>query len=91
MTIYGLVKIGVEVFCLFFFIEFLFFISCCLHLNHNFKIYFQTSKMNPITQTRNLMKMNDRELEMGVAGTKNSWHQEYKVSATVPTSLSLYG
>jgi hypothetical protein len=35
--------------------------------------------MNPITQTKNLMKINDRELEMGVAGTKNSWHQEYKV------------
>ncbi len=36
--------------------------------------------MNPITQTKNLMKINDRELEMGVAGTKNSWHQEYKVT-----------
>jgi hypothetical protein len=36
--------------------------------------------MNPITQTKNLMKINDRELEMGIAGTKNSWHQEYKVT-----------
>jgi len=29
------------------------------------------------------MKMNDRELELGVAGTKNSWHNEYKDSAWV--------
>ena len=35
--------------------------------------------MNPLTQTRNQMKLNERELEMGVAGTKNSWHQEFKV------------
>ncbi len=41
--------------------------------------------MNPITQTKNLMKINDRELEMGVAGTKNSWHQEYKVTGFVLT------
>jgi len=39
--------------------------------------------MNPLTQTRNQMKLNDRELEMGVAGTKNSWHQEFKDSAWV--------
>merc|ERR1719167_541860 len=39
--------------------------------------------MNPLTQTRNLMKLNDRELEMGLAGTKNSWHMEYKDSAWV--------
>jgi len=39
--------------------------------------------MNPLTQTRNIMKMNDRELELGVAGTKNSWHSEYKDSAWV--------
>jgi len=39
--------------------------------------------MNPITQTRNLMAINDRELDMGIAGTKNSWHQEYKDSAWV--------
>jgi hypothetical protein len=41
------------------------------------------SRMNPITQTKNLMKINDRELEMGVAGTKNSWHQEYKVTGVL--------
>ena len=39
--------------------------------------------MNPLTQTRNIMKMNDRELELGVAGTKNSWHNEYKVSCCI--------
>jgi len=39
--------------------------------------------MNPLTQTRNQMKLNERELEMGVAGTKNSWHQEFKDSAWV--------
>jgi len=37
--------------------------------------------MNPLTQTRNQLKMNERELEMGVSGTKNSWHMEYKDSA----------
>ena len=46
------------------------------------------STMNPITQTKNLMKINDQELEMGVAGTKNSWHQEYKVSdLPVPVNI----
>lgn len=39
--------------------------------------------MNPKTQTYNQLKMNERELEMGVSGTKNSWHQEYKDSAWV--------
>jgi len=39
--------------------------------------------MNPKTQTYNQIKMNDRELEMGISGTKNSWHQEYKDSAWV--------
>lgn len=39
--------------------------------------------MNPITQTRNQLKLNDRELELGIAGTKSSWHQEYKDSAWV--------
>jgi hypothetical protein len=32
--------------------------------------------MNPITNLKNLNKMNDRELEMGLAGTKNSWHAQ---------------
>jgi len=39
--------------------------------------------MNPLTQTINQRKMNERELEAGVAGTKNSWHMEYKDSAWV--------
>ena len=37
--------------------------------------------MNPKTQTYNQMKMNEKELAMGLAGTKNSWHQEYRDSA----------
>ena len=32
--------------------------------------------MNPITNMKNLNKMNDRELEMGLSGTKNSWHEQ---------------
>ena len=39
--------------------------------------------MNPLTQTINQTKMNERELEMGISGTKNSWHQEYKDSAWI--------
>jgi len=39
--------------------------------------------MNPKTQTYNQLKMNERELEAGVAGTKNSWHQQYRDSAWV--------
>merc|ERR1712141_106252 len=40
-------------------------------------------KMNPITNMRNLNKMNDRELEMGLSGTTQSWHNEYKESAWI--------
>jgi len=39
--------------------------------------------MNPITNMKNLNKMNERELEMGLAGTKQSWHYEYRDSAWV--------
>ena len=39
--------------------------------------------MNPLTQTLNQVKINEKELEMGLAGTKNSWHQEYKDSAWI--------
>ena len=39
--------------------------------------------MNPITNMRNLNKMNDRELEMGLSGTTQSWHNEYKESAWI--------
>lgn len=47
-------------------------------------------KMNPITQTRNQMKLNERELEMGLAGTKNSWHQEYKVDRKIDKEINRY-
>ena len=40
-------------------------------------------KMNPLTQTLNQLKMNERELEMGLAGTNKSWHHEYKDSAWI--------
>ena len=39
--------------------------------------------MNPLTQTLNQVKMNEKELEMGLSGTKNSWHQEYRNSAWI--------
>lgn len=39
-------------------------------------------KMNPITNMKNLNKMNEREIEMGVAGTGKSWHNQ------VPLHLS---
>ena len=39
--------------------------------------------MNPLTQTLNQVKMNEKELAAGVAGTKNSWHYEYKDSAWI--------
>merc|ERR1712029_619784 len=42
-----------------------------------------TPSMNPITNMKNLNKMNDREIEMGLAGTKQSWHWEYKDSAWI--------
>ena len=40
--------------------------------------------MNPITNMKNLNKMNDRELEMGLAGTKNSWHDQVNARFWVP-------
>ena len=39
--------------------------------------------MNPLTNIKNLNAMNDRELEMGVAGTSRSWHGEYADSAWI--------
>ncbi len=41
--------------------------------------------MNPLTNIKNLNAMNDRELDMGVAGTSRSWHNEYRDSAWVFT------
>ena len=32
---------------------------------------------------KNLTKLNERELELGVAGSKTSWHNQYKDSAWV--------
>jgi hypothetical protein len=43
--------------------------------------------MNPITNMKNLNKMNDRELEMGLAGTKNSWHAEVKSLCKIGVGL----
>ena len=34
--------------------------------------------MNPITNMKNLNKMNEREIEMGVAGTHKSWHNQVR-------------
>ncbi|KAK0404455.1 hypothetical protein QR680_017462 [Steinernema hermaphroditum] len=38
--------------------------------------------MNPITNIRNLNKMNEREMALGV-NTKSSWHQKYSDSAWI--------
>ncbi|ESP04842.1 hypothetical protein LOTGIDRAFT_156082 [Lottia gigantea] len=38
--------------------------------------------MNPLTNVKNLNKINQRELELGVIG-KKSWHDEYKDSAWI--------
>ena len=43
----------------------------------------KVSKMNPLTQTLNQLKMNEKELAAGVSGTKSSWHTEYKDSAWI--------
>ncbi|KAL8625541.1 hypothetical protein ACOMHN_014630 [Nucella lapillus] len=40
--------------------------------------------MNPITNAKNILKLNQRELDLGVTGkNKKSWHDEYKDSAWV--------
>ncbi|XP_076454254.1 uncharacterized protein LOC143289200 [Babylonia areolata] len=40
--------------------------------------------MNPITNAKNLQKLNQRELELGIVGrNKKSWHDEYKDSAWI--------
>ncbi|KAI8770620.1 RNA-binding motif protein, X-linked 2-like [Biomphalaria glabrata] len=38
--------------------------------------------MNPLTNIKNLQKINERELELGIIG-KKSWHDEYKDSAWI--------
>jgi len=39
--------------------------------------------MNPLTNMRNLAKINEKELATGVAGKDSSWHQKYKDSAWI--------
>lgn len=39
--------------------------------------------MNPLTNTRNLTLMNEKELKLGTAGTSRSWHNDYKDSAWI--------
>jgi len=39
--------------------------------------------MNPITNAKNLQKLNDRELDLGLTHTATSWHAKYKDSAWV--------
>lgn len=40
--------------------------------------------MNPLTNVKNLAKINERELALGIAGnTSKSWHQKYKSSAWI--------
>ncbi|CAG0914140.1 unnamed protein product [Notodromas monacha] len=39
--------------------------------------------MNPLTNAKNLQKMNKLELEMGYAGKRGSWHDQYKNSAWI--------
>lgn len=38
--------------------------------------------MNPLTNIKNVLKLNDRELELGIIG-KKSWHDSYKDSAWI--------
>lgn len=35
------------------------------------------------SNVKNLQKLNDRELELGLAGSTNSWHKQYKDSAWI--------
>ena len=39
--------------------------------------------MNPITNAKNLKKISDKEIEMGISGTSASWHNMYKDSAWI--------
>lgn len=39
--------------------------------------------MNPLTNMRKVNELNDRELKSGHAGTKLSWHNDYKDSAWI--------
>lgn len=39
--------------------------------------------MNPITNAKNLNKLNERELSLGLTGSKTSWHSLYEESAWI--------
>lgn len=39
--------------------------------------------MNPITNAKNLKKLSDKEIDMGIAGSSASWHNMYKDSAWI--------
>ena len=39
--------------------------------------------MNPITNAKNLKKLSDQEIDMGIAGSAASWHNMYKDSAWI--------
>ncbi|KAG5446725.1 RNA-binding motif protein, X-linked 2 [Clonorchis sinensis] len=56
------------------------------HTSHTETYYHRfdlTSKMNPITNTKNQNLMNMRELGLGYTGTASSWHRQYKDSAWI--------
>jgi len=39
--------------------------------------------MNILTKIRSINELNDRELQMGIAGTSASWHNTYRESAWI--------
>lgn len=39
--------------------------------------------MNPLTNVKNLNKINERELQQGLVATNSSWHRQYKDSAWI--------
>ncbi|XP_022095195.1 RNA-binding motif protein, X-linked 2-like isoform X3 [Acanthaster planci] len=39
--------------------------------------------MNPLTNVKNINKLNEIEAELGVSGSKTSWHEQYRDSAYI--------
>lgn len=39
--------------------------------------------MNPLTNVKNTQKLNETELELGLVGSKSSWHEDFKDSAWI--------
>lgn len=39
--------------------------------------------MNPLANVKNLNKINDREIQLGVVGKSSSWHKQYRHSAWI--------